>query len=71
MAPPIDSGSALSLLGMTGTTASRVLLQDRYRRILRLNDVPEMRELFAWATIETVELSYQVVGKRVRGLVMS
>jgi hypothetical protein len=30
-------------------------LQGRF--ILRLNDVPEMRALFAWATIETVKLS--------------
>lgn len=35
-------------------------LQGRF--ILSLNDVPEVRELFAWATIETVELSYQAGG---------
>jgi len=43
--------------------------------ILSLNDVPEMRELFAWSTIETVELSYQAGGaghmKRVREVVIS
>lgn len=43
-------------------------LQGRF--ILSLNDVPEIRQLFAWATIETVELSYQAGGggrtKRVR-----
>jgi DNA adenine methylase len=31
-----------------------------------LNDVPEMRELFAWATIDTVELSYQAGGGATR-----
>jgi DNA adenine methylase len=40
-----------------------------------LNDVPEVRELFAWATIETVELSYQAGGagrtKAARELVIS
>lgn len=35
-------------------------LQGRF--ILSLNDVPEVRELFAWASIETVELSYQAGG---------
>ncbi|MDX3805152.1 MAG: DNA adenine methylase [Bosea sp. (in: a-proteobacteria)] len=35
-------------------------LQGRF--ILSLNDVPEVRELFAWASIETVELSYQAAG---------
>jgi DNA adenine methylase len=48
-------------------------LQGRF--ILSLNDVPEVRELFAWAAIETVELSYQTGGgahtKRVRELVIS
>jgi DNA adenine methylase len=33
-------------------------LQGRF--ILSLNDVPEVRELFAWASIDTVELSCQV-----------
>ncbi len=45
------------------------------RIILSLNDVPEVRELFAWAAIETVELSYQAGGagqtKRVREVVIS
>ena len=48
-------------------------LQGRF--ILSLNDVPEVRELFGWASIETVELSYQAGGgsntKRVRELVIS
>lgn len=48
-------------------------LQGRF--ILSLNDVPEVRELFAWASIETVELSYQAGGagksKRVREVVIS
>jgi DNA adenine methylase len=35
-------------------------LQGRF--ILSLNDVPEVRELFAWATIEAVTLSYQAAG---------
>lgn len=47
-------------------------LQGRF--ILSLNDVPEVRELFAWATIETVELSYQAAGggrtKRVREVII-
>jgi DNA adenine methylase len=48
-------------------------LQGRF--ILSLNDVPEVRELFAWASIDTVELSYQAGGadhtKRVREVVIS
>lgn len=48
-------------------------LQGRF--ILSLNDVPEVRDLFAWATIETVELSYHAGGgahaKRVREVVIS
>jgi DNA adenine methylase len=48
----------------------RSLLCGRGSFNLSVNDVPEMRELFAWATIETVELSYQMGGasqtKRVR-----
>lgn len=47
-------------------------LQGRF--ILSLNDVPEVRELFAWASIETVELRYQAGGadhaKLVRELVI-
>jgi DNA adenine methylase len=47
-------------------------LQGRF--ILTLNDVPEVRALFGWATIETVDLSYQAGGadkaKRVRELVI-
>lgn len=48
-------------------------LQGRF--ILSLNDVPEVRELFGWASIETVELSYQVGGgnstKRVREVIIA
>lgn len=48
-------------------------LQGRF--ILSLNDVPELRELFAWASIETVERSYQAGGaqhtKRVREVIIS
>lgn len=48
-------------------------LQGRF--ILSLNDVPEVRALFAWASIETVELSYQAGGaentKRAREVVIS
>jgi len=48
-------------------------LQGRF--ILSLNDVPEVRELFAWASVETVELSYQAGGgdktKRVREVVIT
>jgi DNA adenine methylase len=48
-------------------------LQGRF--IVSLNDVPEVRELFAWASIDTVELSYQAGGadhtKRVREVVIS
>jgi hypothetical protein len=48
-------------------------LQGRF--ILSLNDVPEVRALFAWASIETVELIYQAGGaentKRVREIVIS
>jgi DNA adenine methylase len=48
-------------------------LQGRF--ILSLNDVPEVRERFAWASIETVELSYQAGGadhtKRVREVVIT
>ena len=48
-------------------------LQGRF--ILSLNDVPEVRELFAWASIETVELSYQAGGggntKRARELIIT
>ena len=35
----------------------------RGRFILSLNDVPEVRELFTWATIEEVELTYLLPGK--------
>lgn len=36
-------------------------LQGRF--ILSINDVPQIRDLFAWATIEPVELNYRVSGK--------
>ncbi len=29
---------------------------------MTLNDVPEVRRIFAWATIEAVELSYSASG---------
>lgn len=32
------------------------------RSILSLNGVAEMRELFAWATVNTVDLSYPATG---------
>lgn len=48
-------------------------LQGRF--ILSLNDVPEVRELFAWASMEVVDLSYQAGGgdktKRAREVVIS
>jgi DNA adenine methylase len=54
---------------------SRILRGLQGRFILSLNDVPEVREMFAWATIETVELSYQAGGaghtKRARELIIS
>lgn len=43
---------------------SRALQGLQGRFILSLNDVPEVRELFAWASIESVELSYQAGGAR-------
>ncbi|MBN9438940.1 hypothetical protein [Bosea sp. (in: a-proteobacteria)] len=53
-------------------SAALQALQGRFN--LSLNDVPEVRELFAWARIETVELSYQAGGadytKRVREVVI-
>ena len=33
------------------------------RFILSINDVPEIRDLFSWATIEPVDVSYRVSGK--------
>ncbi len=36
-------------------------LQGRF--ILSINDVPEIRELFAWATIEPVDINYRISGK--------
>jgi DNA adenine methylase len=54
---------------------SAALLRLQGRFILPLNDVPKVREPFAWASIETVELSYQAGGadhtKRVREVVIS
>lgn len=35
----------------------------RGRFILSLNDVPEVREIFAWAEIESVELNYRLSGR--------
>lgn len=40
------------------------LLKDiKGRFILSINDVPQIRELFAWASIEPVELNYRLSGK--------
>jgi len=54
---------------------SATLQQVEGRFILSLNDVPEVRELFAWASIETVELSYQAGGaentRRVREVLIA
>lgn len=35
--------------------------------ILSLNDVPEVREIFSWATIEPVELTYRLSGRPTLG----
>jgi len=43
---------------------SAVLQSIKGRFLLSLNDVPEVRELFAWAAVETVELSYTAGGGR-------
>lgn len=46
----------------------------RGRFILTLNDVPEVRELFAWASIESAEVTYTVKGAdgvRARELIIS
>ncbi len=54
-------------------SAALQCLQGRFT--LSLNDVPDERELFAWASIETVELSYQAGGagqtKRGREVIIS
>lgn len=54
---------------------STVLRGVKGRFVLWLNDVPEVRELFAWAAIESVELSYQAGGaehtKRVKEVLIS
>jgi len=44
------------------------------RFIMSINDVPEIREMFAWAQIEAVETTYSVGkdnGKRVGELIIS
>lgn len=33
------------------------------RFILSINDVPQIRDLFAWATMEPIELKYRISGK--------
>jgi DNA adenine methylase len=43
---------------------SGVLKGIKGRFILSINDVPEIRELFAWADIEPVETTYTVGGGR-------
>jgi DNA adenine methylase len=54
---------------------SQALLRVQGRFILSLNDVPEVGDLFAWAAVETIDLSYQAGGaghtKRVRELIIS
>lgn len=42
---------------------SDLLKAAKGRFILSINDVPEIRELFAWATIEPVDLNYRLSGK--------
>lgn len=46
------------------TQLSDTLRLIKGRFLLSLNDVPEVRELFAWADIEAVELSYTAGGGR-------
>ena len=56
-------------------TLSHILQNIKGRFILSLNDTPEIRDLFSWADIKTVELSYSVGGaqntKRVQELIIS
>ena len=76
---PIGAPSTIMAGGLFEQTdcerLSAALQRLQGRFILSLNDVPEVRELFAWASIETVELSYQAGGaghtKRVREVVIS
>lgn len=53
---------------------SAALQRLKGRLILSLSDVPEVRELSSWASIDTVELSYQAGGggrtKRVREVII-
>lgn len=42
---------------------SGLLKAAKGRFILSINDVPEIREIFAWATIEPVDLNYRISGK--------
>ncbi len=48
-------------------------LQGRF--LLSVNDVPQLRDLFSWAKIDTVDLTYTVGGgdnlKEVRELIIS
>lgn len=54
---------------------SKVLRALQGHFILSINDVPEIRDLFAWAEIEAVETTYTVGGgekaKKVGELVIS
>ena len=54
---------------------SAALHQVEARFILSLNDVPEVRDTSPWASIETVELTYQAGGaehtKRVREVIVT
>ncbi|MDT7533721.1 DNA adenine methylase [Sphingobium sp. SA2] len=45
------------------TLLSDLLKALKGRFILSINDVPQIREMFAWASIEPVELNYRVSGK--------
>ncbi len=43
---------------------SECLKRLRGQFIVSLNDVPEVREIFSWASIETVELNYTLSGRQ-------
>jgi DNA adenine methylase len=52
---------------------SRLLRGLKGRFIMSINDVPEIRKLFAWADMEPVKTTYTVgkgKGKRVAGLII-
>jgi hypothetical protein len=70
-----DARAAIVEASEAAGQLSQALLRVQGRFILRLNDVAEVRSLFAWASVETVDLSYQAGGaehaKRVRELIIS